>query len=426
MLHLQSCRKYPLLPRGKAPDLLDLQWGKLPNFSGFLRVVKNVRKTMTDNTERTASNEQLMLHDQSLSSYDYELPSELIAQDPVVPRDSSRLLVVNSPTTHYHNIFRDLPNWLQPGDLLVLNNTRVIPARLYGHKLTGSPVEILLLEEKEENCWLALVKPGKRFKIGTEIVFDAASDLEIEEELRLKAKVIARDEATSGRLLKFQMPSGQSFWDSLEKFGHIPLPPYVTHSHAQPNQYQTVYAQNAGSVAAPTAGLHFTEELFQRLKDKGIQQAHLTLHVGVGTFRPIEVEDITQHIMHQEWVDVPELTVEKIEETKANGGRVIAVGTTVVRSLEGAAQETEKAGGKFLLPFRGKTNIFIYPGYRWRVIDGMITNFHLPRSSLLILISALIGRDRVLTLYREAIQERYRFYSFGDAMLILPTARISD
>jgi S-adenosylmethionine:tRNA ribosyltransferase-isomerase len=372
---------------------------------------------MTDPTEKTAN--------QLLSNYDYELPTELIAQNPVVPRDRSRLLVVNSPTTHAHSIFRDLPDWLQPGDLLVLNNTRVIPARLYGHKSTGSPVEILLLEEKQENCWLALVKPGKRFKIGADILFHPASG-ELQEGVFLKAKVIARDEATSGRLLEFELPPGQSLWDLLDKFGQIPFPPYVTHSQALPDQYQTIYAQQAGSVAAPTAGLHFTEELFQRLEEKGIQKAYITLHVGVGTFRPIEVEDITQHVMHQERLEVPEATVEKIKETKAKGGRIIAVGTTVVRALEGAAQETAKASGEFLRPFCGKTDLFIYPGYRWRVVEGMITNFHLPRSSLLILLSALIGRDRVLALYREAVQERYRFYSFGDAMLILPAATIGN
>ncbi|NJK48902.1 tRNA preQ1(34) S-adenosylmethionine ribosyltransferase-isomerase QueA [Candidatus Gracilibacteria bacterium] len=375
---------------------------------------------MTETPEKTTSSEQLTNSNQLLASYDYELPAELIAQEPAVPRDSSRLLVVN-PTTHNHAIFRDLPDWLRSGDLLVFNNTRVIPARLFGHKSTGSPVEILLLEEKAENCWLALVKPGKRFKIGTEIVFDLSSDSERAEEIDLKAKVIARDEATSGRLLQFQIPSGHSFWHLLEKFGHIPFPPYVTHSHAQPDQYQTVYAKKSGSVAAPTAGLHFTEELLDCLQEKGIQRAEITLHVGVGTFRPIEVENITHHVMHQEWLEVPEATVDKIKETKARGGRVIAVGTTVVRALEGAAQATKQSGAEDLLPFCGRTDLFIYPGYRWQVVEGMITNFHLPRSSLLILISALIGRDRVMYLYREAIQEGYRFYSFGDAMLLLPS-----
>jgi S-adenosylmethionine:tRNA ribosyltransferase-isomerase len=375
---------------------------------------------MTETPEKTISSEQSTNFDRVLASYDYELPAALIAQEPVVPRDSSRLLVVDSPTTHTHTVFRNLPDWLRSGDLLVFNNTRVIPARLYGHKSTGSPVEILLLEEKAENCWLALVKPGKRFKIGTEILFDPPSDSEPADAIALKAKVIARDEATSGRIMQFEIPSGHSFWHLLEKFGHIPFPPYVTDSHAQPDQYQTVYAKKAGSVAAPTAGLHFTDELLARLQEQGIQRAEITLHVGVGTFRPIEVEDITHHVMHQEWLEVPEATVDKIKETKARGGRVIAVGTTVVRALEGAAQATIQSGKEGLQPFCGRTDLFIYPGYRWQVVEGMITNFHLPRSSLLILISALIGRDRVLSLYREAIQEGYRFYSFGDAMLLLP------
>jgi S-adenosylmethionine:tRNA ribosyltransferase-isomerase len=381
---------------------------------------------MTDRLETIANSELTMSGDLLLSNYDYELPSELIAQNPVSPRDNSRLLVVDSPTTHVHQTFRDLPNWLRSGDLLVFNNTRVIPARLYGHKSTGSPIEILLLEEKEENCWLSLVKPGKRFKIGTEVIFDPVnSEPPLAAEQCLRAKVIERDEATSGRLLQFQLPVGQSFWEALEKFGRIPFPPYINDSQTLPERYQTVYAREIGSVAAPTAGLHFTEELFQRLQEKNIQQAYVTLHVGVGTFRPIEVENIIEHTMHQEWLKVPEETIVKIRETKARGGRVIAVGTTVVRALEGAAQHDKQADGEGLAPFCGRTDLFIYPGYRWQAIDGMITNFHLPRSSLLILLSTLIGRDRVLNLYREAVKERYRFYSFGDAMLILPDARIS-
>ncbi len=363
-----------------------------------------------------------MLNDQLLSSYDYLLPCELIAQTPVTPRDSSRLLIVDSPITYCHHYFRDLPDWLLPGDLLVLNNTRVIPARLYGRKSTGAPVEILLLEEKAPLCWLALVKPGKRFKLGTEIEFYPFPEAETDEDICLKGRVIERDEATAGRMLQFEVPSGQSFWQALEKVGHIPFPPYVTDSQAHPSQYQTVYAQPPGSVAAPTAGLHFTEELLQRLQEKDIQHAYITLHVGLGTFRPVEVEDITQHIMHQEWVEVPPETVEHIEQTKARGGRIIAVGTTVVRTLEGAAQATEHAEGKLLSPFQGKTDAFIYPGYSWQIIDGLITNFHLPRSSLLMLVSALIGRERLLSLYQKAIEQKYRFYSFGDAMLILPTA----
>ncbi len=365
-----------------------------------------------------------MTDDCLLASYDYQLPPELVAQNPVTPRDSSRLLVVNSPTTQVHSVFRELPQWLLPGDLLVLNNTRVIPARLYGHKSTGAPVEILLLEEKASLCWLVLVKPGKRFKRGSQIWFGDSSDGTIPSSIALKAKVVGFDEATGGRLLQFEASSPDSFWSAIEQLGKIPLPPYVTLSEAQPDQYQTVYAQKPGAVAAPTAGLHFTEELLQRLTDQGIAQAYVTLHVGVGTFRPVEVGDITQHTMHSEWVEVPQTTVEMITQTKAKGGRVIAVGTTVVRSLEGAAQIAKTEGKSGLIPFRGKTDLFIYPGYSWQVVDGMITNFHLPRSSLLMLVSALVRRERLMSLYQEAIKERYRFYSFGDGMLILPDAII--
>ncbi len=359
-----------------------------------------------------------MSSDYLLSSYDYYLPTELIAQNPMTPRDQSRLLVINSPTTHIHSIFRDLPEWLSPGDLLVFNNTRVIPARLYGKKATGAPVEILLLEEKEPFCWLALVKPGKRFKIGSKIYFYLDNNDENEDNC-LVATVVDRDEETGGRLLKFQVDSLEVFWKKIEELGQIPFPPYVTESKANPSQYQTIYAQKPGAVAAPTAGLHFTDELLENLQQQGINQAYITLHVGLGTFRPVDIGNIKEHKMHQEWIEVPGVTVEKIKETKANGGRVIAVGTTVVRALEGAVKATERAGKKELSAFRGKTDIFIYPGYSWRIIDGLITNFHLPKSSLLMLVSALIGRERLLELYKIAIQEKYRFYSFGDGMFIL-------
>ncbi len=351
--------------------------------------------------------------DSSLSSYDYELPPERIAQTPLVPRDSSRLLVVDSPTTHVHSVFKNLPQWLRPGDLLVLNNTAVIPARLYGHKTTGAAVEVLLLEEGKQHCWLALVKPGKRFGIGSEVIFTTGDNSQ-----SLKATVVGKDEATGGRWLQFHLPPEQPLLPLLDQYGEIPFPPYITNSQAQPGQYQTVYAQHSGAVAAPTAGLHFTPELLTTLQEKGIEQAMVTLHVGVGTFRPVEVEDVTTHEMHAEWIDVPEETVAKIQETKAKGGRVIAVGTTAVRSLEGAV--SGNAGR--LAPFCGKTKLFIYPGYKWQVVDGLITNFHLPRSSLLMLVSALIGRKRLLSLYAEAVHEDYRFYSFGDGMVILPEA----
>ena len=366
--------------------------------------------------------------DRSLDGYDYNLPSELIAQNPVVPRDSSRLLVVDSLDTGIkkipdHRIFRDLSVILRPGDLLVMNDTKVIPARLYGRKSTGAQIEVLLLEEKQQNCWLALVKPGKRFKKGSEIVFTVKKDnLEPNQVKELIATVLETDEATGGRLLKFDVPPGMSLIQLLEVFGEVPLPPYITESVAQSQQYQTVYAENPGAVAAPTAGLHFTPELLEKLEQTEINRAFVTLHVGVGTFRPVEVEDVTTHEMHGEWIELPAETVEKIRDIKAKGGRIIAVGTTVIRALEGAA----KAGEGELKSFCGETNLFIYPGYQWKVVEGLITNFHLPRSSLLMLVSALIGRERLLNIYQEAIKSRYRFYSFGDAMLILPEAVNSE
>lgn len=381
--------------------------------------------------------------DRSLAGYDYELPQELIAQNPAVPRDSSRLLLVNSPNTGKYlapldHIFRDLPELLHSGDLLVMNNTRVLSARLYGHKSTGAEIEVLLLEERSHNCWLALVKPGKRFKVGASIIFGVrgvgdwgsggqggqlslpippSPHPPLTPSSSLTATVLETDEATGGRLLQFDLPEGVSLVELLDVYGEVPLPPYITQSKAQSEQYQTVYAQHPGAIAAPTAGLHFTPELLQRLRDRGINQAFVTLHVGVGTFRPVEVENVITHKMHEEWISVSPETVEQIRATKASGGRVIAVGTTVTRALEGAA----KSGN--LQPFCGKTDLFIYPGYSFRVVDGLITNFHLPRSSLLMLVSALIGRPRLLNIYQQAIASQYRFYSFGDAMLILPEAR---
>ncbi|MBD2347059.1 tRNA preQ1(34) S-adenosylmethionine ribosyltransferase-isomerase QueA [Anabaena subtropica] len=364
--------------------------------------------------------------DCSLAGYDYELPLERIAQNPVIPRDSSRLLVVNSRTTGketlpLHHIFRDLPDLLRPGDLLIMNNTKVIPARLYGRKTSGAEVEILLLEERKFNCWLALVKPGKRFKKGTQIIFEVrekgGESPAVPLSSPITATVLDTDKATGGRLLQFDLPEGKSLVQVLDKFGEIPLPPYITASQAADEQYQTVYAKQPGAIAAPTAGLHFTPELLEKLRDRHINQAFITLHVGVGTFRPVEVEDVATHQMHEEWIEVPAATVAQIKATKAAGGRIIAVGTTAVRALEGAA-----ASGDFQ-EFCGKTNLFIYPGYKWQVVEGLITNFHLPRSSLLMLVSAMIGRERLLNIYQEAIASSYRFYSFGDAMLILPEAR---
>lgn len=360
--------------------------------------------------------------ERSLSSYDYELPPDAIAQNPVVPRDSAKLLVVNSPNTHFHHIFSDLPQLLKPGDLLIMNDTRVIPARLYGRKTSGAAVEVLLLEEQQHNTWLALVKPGKRLQPGAKILFERQGSRvagEVEYSV-IAATVLEVEEATGGRLLRFDLPGDMSLMQVLESFGEIPLPPYITNSQAEDDQYQTVYAQNSGAIAAPTAGLHFTPELLAKLQAKGINSAFVTLHVGVGTFRPVEVEDVTTHQMHGEWIDVSAATVEKIRAAQAQGGRIIAVGTTAVRALEGAAAQSGQLGA-----FCGKTRLFIYPGYQWRVVDGLITNFHLPRSSLLMLVSALIGRQRLLDLYTEAIASAYRFYSFGDAMLILPEAKIT-
>lgn len=349
--------------------------------------------------------------DLSLSAYDYYLPSEQIAQDPAVPRDSSRLLVIDASPHSRHEIFRALPEQLKPNDLLILNNTRVIPARLHGGKMGGSKAEVLLLEELHPDRWLTLVKPGKRLKPGAWIKFGSPG-------FSLQAQVLAIDEATGGRILQFELPPGQSLIAVLAKLGSVPLPPYITQSQAEPEQYQTVYGDRPGSAAAPTAGLHFTPELLARLQAQGISQAFVTLHVGVGTFRPVEAENITEHQMHGEWVEVPPETVERVRQTKAKGGRVIAVGTTAARSLEGASQNGAIA------PYCGKTELFIYPGYQWKTVDGLITNFHLPKSSLLMLVSALVGRQRLMDLYELAIAEQYRFYSFGDAMLILPEARI--
>lgn len=341
--------------------------------------------------------------DRKLSSYDYYLPPELIAQNPVTPRDSSRLLVVKPESSIEHTIFCNLPDLLLPGDLLVLNDTRVIPARLYGQKSTGAQVEVLLIEETENNCWLALVKPGKRFAVGSEIIFSE----------ELKATVMGKDEKTGGRFLQFTFPSSQTFWQVLDRVGNIPFPPYVTESQAKVEQYQTIYAQKEGAIAAPTAGLHFTERLLKELQKRQVNIATVTLHVGIGTFRPVEVEDILTHQMHHESIELNQDTVDLIKKTKEAGRKVVAVGTTVVRTLEGAYQHHQQ-----LKAFSGKTDLFIYPGYQFNVIDGLITNFHLPKSSLLMLVSALIGRERLMSIYQEAIKEKYRFYSFGDAMFI--------
>ncbi len=334
-------------------------------------------------------------------SYDFALPEHCIAQNPVEPRDHSKLLVCGQGQ-HAHRHFYDLPQLLEPGDLLVLNDTRVIPARLFGHKTTGGRVEVLLLEPESEWIWLCLVKPARRIEVGARLEFGEG----------LTATVTGVDSETGGRWLQF---AGEGKLEALlEQIGEMPLPPYLKGSTARADQYQTVWAKRAGAVAAPTAGLHFTQALLDRLTQGGIEQAYVTLHVGLGTFRPVQVERILDHQMHSEWLEVPDSTAEAIERTRKRGGRVIAVGTTSARALESAGRDGR------LKPGQMRSDIFIYPGYRWQVVDGLITNFHLPRSSLLMLVSSLVGRERLLALYQEAIDLGYRFYSFGDGMLVLP------
>jgi S-adenosylmethionine:tRNA ribosyltransferase-isomerase len=339
--------------------------------------------------------------DHSLSAYDYELPSNCIAQNPAVPRDRSRLLTVDDRKDIHHYQFHQLPQLLRSGDLLIFNNTRVIPARMHGHKISGVPVEILLMEATGHNRWLSLVKPGKRLPVGSTIIFDE----------RVKATVEGIDPATRARDLQFHIPEDENLHEIIDRLGKIPFPPYVTESSADTEQYQTIFAKVPGAIAAPTAGLHFTEHLLEQLRTMGVNQTYITLHVGLGTFRPVESEDVTEHTMHSEWFEVPQSTVELVAETKAKGGRVIGVGTTVARAIESSNMQT----------YQGKTNLMIYPGYEWKVLDGLITNFHLPKSTLLMLVAALLGeggRECLLSIYREAIAQDYRFYSFGDAMLL--------
>lgn len=355
--------------------------------------------------------------DGQLAGYHYSLPPEQIAQRPAIPRDSARMLVVSSPSSHQHSYFRDLSEFLQPGDLLILNNTQVIPARLYGYKPTGAQVEVFLLEPRSEDQWLALVRPGKRLKPGSRLQFGPNRDQPL-----LSATIIATDPETHGRLIQFELADGKTdLMTVLTQLGQVPLPPYINNPDATSEQYQTIYASEPGAVAAPTAGLHFTPQVFEKLATRGVQTAYVTLHVGIGTFRPVETADIQQHDMHAERAELPAETVDLIQQTKAAGHRVFAVGTTTVRTLEGVATQEGQ-----LMPFNGAVNLFIYPGYSWKVVDGLITNFHLPGSSLLMLVSSLVGRERLMALYEAAIAANYRFYSFGDAMLILPEATLSQ
>lgn len=337
------------------------------------------------------------------SDYYFDLPQELIAQDPLEDRSASRLLLLDKKTGEtQHHVFKDILDYLEPGDCLVLNNTKVIPARLLGTKEdTGAAVEILLLKRREKDVWETLVKPGKKLRPGARVVFGDG---------RLKAEIL--DVVDEGnRLVQFFY---DGIWEEvLDSLGEMPLPPYITHKLQDKNRYQTVYAKYEGSAAAPTAGLHFTPELLKEIEAKGICLVYVTLHVGLGTFRPVKVEHVKEHHMHSEYYVVTEEAAKQINETKKRGGRVICVGTTSCRTIESAADESG-----IVQPGCGNTEIFIYPGYRFKVLDGLITNFHLPESTLLMLVSALAGREHVLAAYEEAVRERYRFFSFGDAMLI--------
>lgn len=337
------------------------------------------------------------------SDFYYDLPQELIAQDPLADRSSSRLMVVDRKTGEVsHHVFREIIDYLNPGDCLVINNTKVIPARLYGIKEdTGAHIEILLLKRRENDVWETLVKPGKKARPGARIVFGDGC---------LKAEVLeVVDEGN--RLIHFEYEG--IFEEILDRLGEMPLPPYITHKLQDKNRYQTVYAKYEGSAAAPTAGLHFTEELLQKVKEKGIRIAPVTLHVGLGTFRPVKVDDVNDHHMHSEFYMVSKETAEIVNETKKNGGRVIAVGTTSTRTLESVADENG-----MIRETSGWTDIFIYPGYQFKCIDALITNFHLPESTLLMLVSALSSRETMLDAYKIAVEEKYRFFSFGDAMFI--------
>ena len=340
----------------------------------------------------------------NVKDFYFELPQELIAQDPLEDRAASRLLVLDKKTGDItHRGFRDVLEYLHPGDCLVINDTKVIPARLYGVKRdTGAKIEVLLLKRREKDVWETLVKPGKKAKPGTVLDFgDGILTGTVEETV---------DEGN--RLIRFSYEG--IFEEILDRLGQMPLPPYITHQLKDKNRYQTVYAKHDGSAAAPTAGLHFTKELLKEIQEKGVEIAHVTLHVGLGTFRPVKVDNVQDHHMHSEFYIVEESEAEKINRAKQAGNRVVCVGTTSCRTVESASTEEGlvKAG-------TGWTDIFIYPGYRFKVLDALITNFHLPESTLVMLVSALAGREHILHAYEEAIKERYRFFSFGDAMLIL-------
>ena len=338
------------------------------------------------------------------SDFYYDLPEELIAQDPLEDRTASKLLVLDRKTGAVkHKIFSDVIDYLNEGDCLVINNTRVIPARLIGEKEgTGGKVEVLLLKRRANDVWETLVKPGKKLKPGAKITFGDG---------RLRAEVLEVVEE-GNRLVKFYYEG--IFEEILDSLGEMPLPPYITHKLEDKEMYQTVYAKFDGSAAAPTAGLHFTKELLNKIEEKGIKIASITLHVGLGTFRPVKVDDVNNHHMHTEWYEVNAEAAEIINETKRNGGRVICVGTTSCRTIESVADENGYMKAK-----TGETDIFIYPGYKFKIMDGLITNFHLPESTLVMLVSAFAGKENVLSAYETAVKEKYRFFSFGDAMILI-------
>ncbi len=338
-----------------------------------------------------------------LKEFYYDLPEGLIAQVPIKKRDESRLMVLDrKKQTIEHKVFKDILDYLQPGDCLVRNNTKVIPARIYGKKETGANVEFLLLNNIEGDIWESIVRPGNKLHVGTKVTFGDG---------KLNAEIL---EVMEGGTRKVKFTYNGIFNEILDEIGMMPLPPYIHEELKEKDRYQTVYAKYQGSAAAPTAGLHFTEELLEKIKEKGVEIANVTLHVGIGTFRPVKVEKIEEHHMHSEHYYIKQEDVDKINNARKNGGRIISVGTTSCRVLESIADENG-----FVQETEGDTSIFIYPGYKFKCIDGLITNFHLPESTLLMLVSALAGKDYIMKAYNEAVKEKYRFFSFGDAMLIL-------
>ena len=340
-----------------------------------------------------------------LEEFDFYLPEELIAQTPLLKRDTSKLLTINrKENTYEHKVFSDIIDYFNPGDTLVLNNTRVMPARLYGQKKdTGAAIEVLLLKNKEHNMWECLVKPAKRIKVGSIVSFGEGI---------MEAECV---KVLDDGFRYFEFKYEGIFQERLDELGTMPLPPYIKERLTDKERYQTVYSKEVGSSAAPTAGLHFTNELLDKIKQKGVNIVYLTLHVGLGTFRPVSVENIEDHDMHSEYYTLDKEAANVINETKKNGGRVFSVGTTSTRTLETIARDNDGE----IVPTSGWTNIFIYPGFEFKCVDGLITNFHLPKSSLIMLVSAFYNREKVLELYKIAVENKYRFFSFGDAMIII-------